>query len=158
MSFTRPADTNAYTANDVIGPTTSSSGAVHTISLVDLDSNSFRGGDFIITSARFEQDVSSIASGETSFRLYLYNASPGSALGDNGAWDLPSGDRASFKGYVDLGSPVDLGSTLYVEANGINKQILIPAGGVLYAYLVTNGGYTPSSGATYKFSLHGIAA
>lgn len=146
VSFTRPNNTTAYTAGDVeygalefdvIGPAA--------------------GGEVVITTAQLEQDVTSIPSGETSFRLYLYNVTPPSALADNAAWDLPSGDRASFAGYVDLGTPVDLGSTCYVETSGINKQVTVPAGGKLFGYLVTNGGYTPSALSVKKITLHAVA-
>lgn len=154
VSLTRTADTNAYTANDVLGANTSSGGAVLTLPTVGPST----GGTVLITTAKFEYDVSSIPSGMTSFRLYLYNASPASALADNAAWDLPSGDRTSYLGYIDLGTPVDLGSTLFVETSGINLQVSIPSGGSLYGYLVTNGGYTPGSADVCKITLNTIAA
>lgn len=149
VSFPRTADTNAYTANDVVGAATGSSAALEFDAI-----GAAAGGESLITTAQLEIDVSSIPSGMTSFRLYLYSVTPPSALGDNAAWDLPSGDRASFLGYVDLGSPVDLGSTLYVETYSINKQVTVPAGGKLFGYLVTNGGYTPGSAANFKIKLH----
>ncbi len=150
LSVTRTADTNAYTANDVLGTGTGSAGA----SLTFANIGPSAGGEVLITTAKLEYDVTAIPSGMTSFRLYLYNLTPPSALGDNAAFDLPSGDRASFAGYVDLGSPVDLGSTLYVETSGINKQVKVPSGGSLYGYLVTNGAYTPGSADVLKITLH----
>ena len=154
VSFSRTADTNAYTANDVEGPATGST-AAQEFDFLDRNGNAAPAGEFIVTTAQLEIDISSVPSGMTSYRLYLYNVTPPSALGDNTAWDLPSGDRASFKGYVDLGTPVDFGSTLYVETSGINKQLTMPSGGKMYGYLVTNGGYTPASGTTRKITLHG---
>lgn len=153
VSFNRTADTNAYTANDVLGPATGSTAALEFDNIGPAG-----GGEVLITTVKLEIDLSALPSGMTSFRLYLYNVTPPSALGDNAAWDLPSGDRASFKGYVDLGTPVDLGSTLYVETLQVNKQATVPSGGKLFGYLVTNGAYTPASGTTYKVSLHSIAA
>lgn len=150
VSLTRTSDTNAYTGGDVLGAATGSTAAL------TFNNVGAAGRDCIITSARFSYDASSVPSGMTSFRLYLYSITPPSALGDNAAWDLPSGDRASFLGYIELGSPVDVGSTLYVEANGINKQIH-PVGTSIYGYLVTVGGYTPASGTTMRLSLHTIS-
>ena len=150
LSLTRTADTNAYTAGDVLGTGTGSAGA----SLAFPGIGPAAGGEVIITSAALEIDLASIPSGMTSFRLYLYSVTPPSALGDNAAWDIPSGDRASFLGYVDLGSPVDLGSTLYVQTAQINQQVTVPVGGELFGYLMTNGGYTPASGTVYKVTLH----
>jgi hypothetical protein len=111
----------------------------------------------MITDASLRIDVTSVPAGMTSFRLYLYDATPGSALGDNGAWDLPSGDRSAFHGYVDLGTPVDLGSTLYVQATGINKKFKLAEGATaLYGYLVTAAGFTPGSGDVFTVRLAGI--
>jgi hypothetical protein len=107
-----------------------------------------------IVSAEIEVDTTALQSGETSYRLYLYNVTPPSALADNTAWDLPSGDRASFLGYVDLGSPVDLGSTLYVQSGYVDKDIKL-AGTSLFAYLVTNGAFTATAVAR-KVTLHTV--
>lgn len=153
VTLTRTADTNAYTANDAVGANTSSGGAVLTFTGLGPSP----GGDVIVTTVKLEVDVNAVPSGMTSFRLYLYDSSPGSALADNAAWDLPSGDRAAFKGYIDLGTPVDLGSTLYVKTDGVNSQLSVAAGGTLYGYLVTNGGYTPGSGDVFKITLHAVA-
>lgn len=155
LSITRTADTAIYTANDVIGIGTG--GGLTTpgaAALTFANIGPAAGGEIMLTTAKLEIDVTAIPSGMTSFRLYLYSVTPPSALVDNNAWDLPAGDRASFKGYVDLGSPVDLGSTLYVETNGYNKQITVPVGGSLFGYLVTNGGYTPAASVVKKITLH----
>lgn len=151
VSLTRTADTNAYAAGDVIGSATGSTAALTFASM-----GPSAGGDVMITSASLEIDASAVISGETSYRLYLYNVTPPSALGDNVAWDLPSGDRASFLGYIDFGSPVDLGSTLYVQQDSINKQIKA-AGSSLFGYLVTNGAYTPTSARVHVITLHSVA-
>jgi hypothetical protein len=147
VSLTRTADTNAYAANDVIGSATGSTAA---LTFANMGPS---GKEIMITSVALEIDADAIITGETSYRLYLYNGTPPSALGDNAAFDLPSGDRASFLGYVDLGTPVDLGSTLYVETNGVNKQVTLSGTG-LFGYLVTNGAYTPTSARIYKITLH----
>jgi hypothetical protein len=152
VSVTRTADTNAYAANDAIGSSVSAGGAVLTFSNIGPAG----GGEVQITSVAFEIDDTALISGESSYRLYLYNASPGSNLADNAAWDIVSGDRASFLGYIDLGFPVDLGSTLYVQSDLINRQITIPSGGALKAYLTTTGAYTPSSARVYKTTLHAM--
>lgn len=152
-SITRPNDTAPYTANDVIGAATGSTAAV---AFVGVGPSIM--ADMMITSAQLEIDRNAVISGETSYRLYLYTVTPPSVLGDNAAWDLPAGDRASYLGYIDLGTPVDLGSTLYVETSGINKQITMPGNvsGTLYGYLVTNGAYTPAAQTVHKITLHAV--
>jgi hypothetical protein len=147
VTITRTADTNAYAANDVIGAATGSTAAVEFTNM-----GSSLGNQIMITSARLRINDTGIISGETSYRLHLYNVTPPGALGDNAAWDLPSGDRASYLGFIELGTPVDLGSTLYVEANIINKQISL-LGKSIFGYLVTIGGYTPTSARIYVVEL-----
>jgi len=150
VTLTRTNDTNAYTANDVIGAATGSTAALTFASMGPS------GKEIVITSAALEIDITAVVSGMTSFRLYLYNVTPPSALGDNAAFDLPSGDRASYLGYVDLGTPVDLGSTLYVESNGIQKQVKL-SGTSLFGYLVTNGAWTPAASTVFVITLHSVA-
>lgn len=152
-SITRTNDTSAYAANDVIGAATGSTAAVQFVNSGPAQ------GEVMITTVQLEIDRNAVISGETSYRLYLYSVTPPSALGDNAAFDLPSGDRASFLGYIDLGTPVDIGSTLYVESLQVNKQITMPgnSAGVLYGYLVTIGAYTPAASTVHKITLHGVA-
>lgn len=109
----------------------------------------------MITGVSLEVDASALISGEAAYRLHLYNVTPPSALGDNAAFDLPSGDRASYLGYVDISTPVDLGSTLYTETNNINKQVKL-AGTSLFAYLVTIGAFTPAAQTVRKVTLHAV--
>lgn len=150
VTLTRTADTNAYAANDVLGAATGSTAAL------TFPTMGPSAGRIMITSVQLEIDKTSVPSGMTSFDLYLYNVTPPIALGDNAAFDLPSGDRASFLGKISLGTPVDLGSTLYVEVNGVNKQLKL-AGTSLFAYLVTVGGYTPASADVHVITLHAVA-
>lgn len=149
VSLTRTADVNAYAANDVLGAATGSTAALTFPNMAQS------AGRVLLTSVALEVDLAAVPAGMTSFRLYLYNVTPPSALGDNAAWDLPAGDRASYLGFVDLGSPVDLGSTLYVEVNGINKQVKL-AGTGLFGYLVTNGAYTPASATVHVVTIHAV--
>ena len=114
------------------------------------------GARIMITSTQLEIDATAVISGETSYRLHLYNITPPSASGDNAAWDLPSGDRASYLGFIELGTPVDLGSTLYVEQNIVNKQTSLSTQS-LWGYLVTIGAYTPTAQRVHKITLHSVA-
>lgn len=149
LDITRPANTTAYTALDVVGTSTAAGGAVHVV-----NTGGGANGGFMIQGSEFRVDLTSVPAGMTSFRLYLYSATPPSALADNAAWDLPAGDVSVFLGYVDLGTPVDLGSTLYVQAINLNKTVNLSENATLYAYLQTTAGYTPASGTTMSLTLH----
>lgn len=141
-TITRPANTTAYTANDVLG------GAL------DLGVLGSSAKAVQITSVQLEADITAVPTGQTSWVLYLYNVTPPSAIADNGAWDLPSGDRASFLGSIAIPAMADLGSTLYVESNGLAKQVLL-SGTHLFGYLVTVGGFTPAANSeVYKITVH----
>lgn len=113
------------------------------------------GGEVIITSTSLQIAHTAIISGETSYSLALYNVTPPSALADNAAFDVPSGDREAFLGLLSLGTPVDLGSTLRIDLDGINRQITVPDGGAIYAYLVTIGAFTATAAAR-KVTIHTV--
>jgi hypothetical protein len=90
----------------------------------------------------------------TAWRLYLFNVTPPSALADDAAFVLASGDRASFLGYVDLGTAVDLVDTQWVETHGINKVVKL-SGTSLFGYLVNLTTLTPAAVA-HTVTLHTI--
>ena len=147
VTITRPANMTAYSAGDVVG------GTLAAISFPAIGSS---GGAIMITGAQLELDIAAIPSGMTSFRLHLYNVTPPSDLANNDAFNLPSGDRASYLGFIDLGTPEDLGATLYAEITNINKQVRLSGTG-LFGYLVTNGAFTPAANSeAYKLTLHSV--
>lgn len=150
VSVTRPSDTTAYAANDVVGVT---GGGTATITFANMGP---AAGEVMITSAIFERDASALISGETSYVLHLYNVTQPGAQIDNAAFDLASGDRTAYLGSINLGTPVDMGSTLYIATDGINKQVTL-AGTSLFGVLVTVGAYTPASAAVHVVTLHAVA-
>lgn len=145
VTITRPADTTAYTAGDVIGGTGGS--AIFTFANMARTA-----GEVLITSVELEIDVASVPSGMTGFNLRMYNASP-TAIADNAAWDLPSGDRGKYLGKIALGTPVDEGSTLFIDNDNINKQIALSSTN-LYVELQTVGAFTPTSACVKRLTIH----
>lgn len=146
VTITRPANTTAYSAGDVVG------GAL-TISNAGPS-----GGSVVLTGTRLELDIAAIPSGMTYFVLHLYSATPPSAIADNSPFDLPSGDRSVYIGNVNVGTPIDLGSTLYVDVNQINKLLKLTTA-TLYGYLVTATGYTPAANSeVYKVTVCSVGA
>lgn len=133
----------AYGANSVVG------GAKELVG-IGVSKQLFR-----ITSSDFLLTVGALVAAEANYRLYLYNVTPPSALADQAAWDLPSGDRAAFLGYLDLGTPVDLGASLYVQVNGINKDVKLAQTNSVFAYLVTVAGITATA-ATCTVGINGV--
>ncbi len=79
-----------------------------------------------------------IASGTavaSAWRLYLYNVTPPSAIADDAAFDIPSGDRASLLGYVPISTTEDSGNSSWVQVNGLYIPIQL-SGTTVFGYLV----------------------
>lgn len=134
-SFT--TGTTAYTAGDVIGA--NAAAAAQTFTPV-------ASGAAVISidEVMLEIDRAAVQGGETTYRLYLYNVTPPSALVDNAAFNgLAAGDRSSFLGFIDLAQIVTLGATCFIAAQP--AKIIRTASASIYGYLVTNGGYTPTA-------------
>jgi hypothetical protein len=88
--------------------------------------------------------INSATAEATAWRLYLYNVTPPSAYADAAAWDLASGDQASFLGYIDLGTAIDLGSSQWVENRIVNKAVKL-SGTSLFGYLINLTTLTPAA-------------
>lgn len=118
----------------------------------------FLGGELMVTSSRLYGAHTAVIAGETSYDLAVYNAPPADAHANTAAWDVTAAARDVFQGKIGLGTPVDLGSTIEVETDGINRQITVLPGGISYAELITVGGFTPSAvGQFRRVTLHGTA-
>jgi hypothetical protein len=148
-TITRPNDTNAYIANDVIGAATGSSAAIH---FPNIGSS---GARIMLTSLRLRIDGNAVISGMANYLLYLYSVTPPSALGDNAPFDLSAGDRASYLGKIRIPTPIDEVATLSIDLDGINKQVQLVSGSI-FAYLVTEGPYTPVAQTVHEITLHSV--
>lgn len=82
----------------------------------------------------------------TAWTLHLYDVTPPSAIADDGAWDVPSGDRSAYLGSVAFAQVVDLGSTLFIATDSINKVVKLASGSrSLFGYLVNGTTLTPAA-------------
>lgn len=149
ISITRPNDSNNYAAMDAIGAATGSTAAK------EFTSVGPSGEVIIIDSASLMIEAAALLTTEAAYWLFLYESLPPSAYGDNAAWDLPSGDRSVFLDKIDLGTPVDLVSTLFVKTDNLNKRVKLASGSTsLFAYLVTNAAYgAQTANRVYKVRL-----
>jgi hypothetical protein len=113
------------------------------------------GGNAIeIRQSMLTLSLAAVPSNMAGMRLHLYDSSPGSLLNDDDAWTLPAGD--SYLGYIDLGTPVDTGPALVVQATNIGKFVR-PSSGTIYGYLATAGNYTAAAGTVATVSLFATA-
>ncbi len=134
-SQTRPNDTTAYTALDVVGQDPAANIEFANVGAAD--------GMFVILGARLRIDVAAIPAGMTSFRLHLYDAAP-TAIIDNAAFNLIAADRGKYLGYVTIENILDLGDTLFLQSDNVNVSGKL-AGTALYGILQTVGAYTPTA-------------
>jgi hypothetical protein len=139
VSFTRPANVTAYTAGDVIG-TGASNDAIYTLTSIGSS-----GGYVVVQSIELVLGISAVPSGMTGFRVHFYDSSPNAAA-DNSVFDVASGDRAKYLGYIDLPAPVDLGSTCFTQIDYPGKLFKLAASSTsLFCELQTIGGFTPAA-------------
>jgi hypothetical protein len=148
-SCARPDNTTAYDPLEVVGTDPATN-----LTFSNIAVNA--GAEIIITRAELEIDVSALPSGMTTFTLHLYDAAP-TPIADRAAYNLPSGDRAKYKGYIDFAMPKDLGDTLYVQEENLSKQLSLATGSTtLYGILQTITGYPPTAQAVKKVTLHAL--
>ena len=146
-AVTRPADTTAYTGGDVVG------GAAAAITFANFGA---AGQTTMIFGASMRVDLAGLPAWAVSMRLHLYSATPPSALADNAPWDLPAGDRASYLGFIDMGTPADVGTTCWVQDMSIRFPVRM-AGTSLFGYLVSPGGGASAASTAFTITLHGAA-
>ena len=150
-TITRPSNTTAYTAGDVVGDT----GGSAIISLTDAGPTA---GFVIIQSISLVFSNSTVPSGMGAFRLHLFSTSP-TAIADNDPFDLTSADRATYMGYVDFPAPQDLGSSIYTQTDYPGRLIkLAAASTTLFAELETRGAHTPVSASTVSIRVNLLEA
>ena len=151
FTITRPSNATPYTAGDVVGDTSGSA-------IISLTSAGPAAGYVIIQSVSLVFSDSDKPNGMSGFRLHLYSASP-TAIADNAVFDLVSGDRATYIGFVDLPTPADFGSSLYTQTDYTGRLIKLNAASTtLFAELETRGAYTPVSASTVAICVNLLEA
>ena len=149
VTIARPSNTTGYTAGDVIGVADSGTPANAGSAIHTLPNIGPAGGYILVQSVRLMIGLSSVPAGMGAFRLHLYSATP-TAILDNAAFDLVSGDVSKHAGYIDLPAPQDFGSILMTQADYPGTLIKLAAGSSsLFAELETRNAYTPASGTLY---------
>ena len=147
-TITRPDDTTAYAALDVVGEGTAAN--------LVFENAGPSGGQVIINSVSLRIDAAALPTTISTFRLHLYNAAP-TAIADNAAFNLIAADRAKYLGYVDISSPIDVGDTLWSQDNGIGTIVKLAANSTtLYGVLQTVAAYTPTALVVKTVTLHNV--
>lgn len=122
-----------------------------------------RGGDAVppgallrILTSVMKIDVTAVPSGQTTYSAQFYSAALAAAIADQAVWALKEADLDSYRGSISLGSPVDLGDSLYVHTSYVDFDIkLSDTLSSLQMQLITDGGHTAAAVARQVF-LYGV--
>jgi hypothetical protein len=147
VSNTRPNDTTAYAANDVLGTDPAS-----VIEFANIAPQG--GGTIVLLYAAMRIDAGTSTQGQT--RLHLYSSAP-TAIADNAAFNLPSGDRDKYLGFITLGGPIDLGDTMFTEEDFLRKTITATSSSI-FAIAETTGAFTPAASTVRTLELRSVEA
>ena len=134
-TITRAANTTAYTANDVYG------------GVFEL-TNIGPSGGFVLNSLDIIFNITALPSGMGAFAVYLFNATPPSAITDNLPYSLGSGDRETIitlNGIILIASLARGGGSVVAESLNINQLFKLATGSTsLWGYLTT-AAFTPAA-------------
>jgi hypothetical protein len=150
-TFTRPADTTAYAAGDVVGPVTTP--AMQTLS----DCAAFKGGSGRIIDVMLECNLATITNG--SFRIHFFNASHTPAA-DNAALATLHANADEYQGYCDVvlvamggaGVGRNSGKVESAEPSLPIHFVCASADDDLFVVIEALAAYTPSSGEVFRLS------
>jgi hypothetical protein len=152
-TFTRPADTTAYTTGDLVANSTTA-GSVVPMSFFVPGANGFKLW-------RVSVSANSATDTNAKFRLHLYSsATITAANGDNGAWSTTS---SGYLGFVD----VDASGEAFTDnltgwgtylVSSVNVPLLFAlTSHKVYGLLSATAAYTPTSAEVFTVTLLGEA-
>lgn len=153
-TFTRPANTTAYTIGDVVGPVTTP--AMQTLAGAARGN----GGSGVITDVLLECNLDTVTLG--TFRIHFFNASHTPAA-DNAIFATLHTNAAAYQGFCDppilvndaagAGAAVTRLNAGIDAAKGLPLRFVCAAGDTgLYAVIVALGAYVPSSGEVFRLT------
>lgn len=145
-SFTRPADTTQYGANDLVANSTTA-GSVTPMQFGVARVIGGRGK--IVRVALFKDDETTTVA---SFKIHLFSASPTVTNGDNGAYAVST--VANYLGAVSIDmSSGATATTTDLWKDGTTTICFDVNDGAIYGLLEAVGAYTPSSGEAFTVTL-----
>lgn len=145
-SFTRPVDTTAYAAKDVVSNSTS---APTVMTFSDIVATPGTGG--VIKKATIFLNDDTIAK---SFKLHLYHTAP-TAQNDNGAFALAYADRTKYIGSVTFSATAadGTGSAVFVKTDVSLEFVTASSATAIYGILTAAEAITPSSAMQFTIEL-----
>lgn len=143
-TFTRPADTTAYTANDLVA------NSVTAGSVVPMTFSLPRNAG--VKLYRASVSVNSAVPTNLKFNLHLYGSLPTCTNGDNGAWLTTS---SNWLGSVAIDGTTQTFSDNSVGWSTLTTYPLLLVSKTVYGLLQATAAYTPTSGEIFTVTLTG---
>lgn len=156
-NFTRPANTTAYTAGDLVANSTTA-GSVTPLSFANAAR--VAGDCFRVERVRLLASSTSLTT--ASFIVHFFESSPTVSVGDNAAFDsagaLSTTGSAVYCGNVPVtlttaGS--DGAAGIGTPGVGVGITMAPQSGTTVYALIEANSAYTPTSGETFTVIVEG---
>jgi len=152
-SFTRPANTTAYTAGDLIANDVDAADVIP----LKFTTSRLSSGRGIIRRARLFKDSETVTA--ASFNLHLFSQSPVVTNGDNGALAVATAQHFLGTIALDLSTGAFVTATDVIKAAAASPEINFDLQSVsarerrLYGLLEALGAYAPASGETFEVTL-----
>ena len=147
-TFTRPNDTTAYAANDLVANSTTAGSVTPMSFIFPAAYKKLR-----IHGVQLRKSGTTAANGN--FHLRLYTASPTVANGDNGAWS--SNKVADYIGKLDpaiMEAFTDGCAIAAFMADGSDIHVNLGSGQTVYGLLVADAAYTPAANEVFTALLY----
>lgn len=148
-NFTRPADTTAYAAGDLVANSTTA-GSVTPMSLTVM---STPGGQSFIRRATLRKSTTTSTS--AAFRVHLFSSAPTVTNGDNGAISIAG--VANYLGTFNFGSMLGVFSdgiaAQGVPSTGAEIALKLASGTTVYALVEALAAYAPGNAEVFTLSL-----
>jgi hypothetical protein len=143
VEITRPANTTAYAAKDVVADNTTAN-LIFTNAVPDL------GGSGVVTGVQILTDQTT---NTTSFILHLYHTAP-TAIADNAAFTLLWAERTYHIGTITLAAAVPDGAVARAQNFAVRIPFNLPVNvNTLYGVLETVGTWTPASAQILRIEI-----
>lgn len=148
VEFTRPNDTTAYAAKDVVGPSVAGLLTFANIARV-------AGGTFYIVKARL---LTNLSTNTASYRLHLYTANTPAVISDNSPFAILWANRVARIGYIDFDATATegTGSDCAISLNkDIRLHVKCDAGSRnIYGVLEVMSAQTPVANQVFFIDLN----
>jgi len=144
-TFTRPANTTAYAANDVV-----SNNATATTPLELANAVRVAAGSAYLVGLRVETNLKSIT---PRFRVHFFSTAAATVAADNAAHKEVYADAAIRRGYVDLVAMSTAADTTNSDMSRAEdytiRRPMVAAATSFYVVLETLDAFTPASGQSF---------